>query len=60
MLKSGHQQTGPKVIVTELHKYPHSRGRVLRYIGADMEEGCGLVVSSHLPELLRAANDEVF
>ena len=29
--------------VTELHKYPHSRGRVLRLIGADIEEACGLV-----------------
>lgn len=29
--------------VTELHKYPHSRGRVLRLMGADIEEACGLV-----------------
>lgn len=55
MLKPGNV---PKIIVTELHKYPHSRGKVLRYIGADMEEACGLVVSSHLPGLLSAANDE--
>jgi hypothetical protein len=30
--------------VTELHKYPHSRGRVLRIIGQEMEDACGLVV----------------
>jgi|TARA_R100000501_G_C2631314_1_gene127324 hypothetical protein len=58
MLNSGHKQAGPKTIVTELHKYPHSRGKVLRYIGADMEGACSLVVSSHLPELLSAANGE--
>jgi hypothetical protein len=29
--------------VTELHKYPHSRGRVLRVIGDDLYEACGLV-----------------
>ena len=28
--------------VVELHKYPQSRGRVLRFIGADIEEACGL------------------
>ena len=55
MLKPG---AVPKIIVTELHKYPHSRGKVLRYIGADMEDACGLVVSSHLPGLLSAANHE--
>lgn len=33
--------------VTELHKYPHSRGRVLRLIGADIEEACGLVLQRY-------------
>jgi len=28
--------------VTELHKYPHSRGRVLRVLGKNLEEACGL------------------
>lgn len=28
--------------VTEIHKYPHSRGRILRIIGKDMEEACEL------------------
>lgn len=44
--------------VTELHKYPHSRGKVLRYIGADMEEACGFVVSEHLGDLLTAAEEQ--
>lgn len=43
--------------VTELHKYPHSRGRVLRYIGGDMEEACGLVVSEHMGDLLSDADE---
>ena len=30
--------------VTELHKYPHSRGKVLRYLGADIGEACGFAV----------------
>lgn len=32
--------------VTELHKYPHSRGKVLRHLGADIEGACGLVAAS--------------
>tara|TARA_R110000868_G_scaffold92734_2_gene257226 strand:+ start:21088 stop:21588 length:501 start_codon:yes stop_codon:yes gene_type:complete len=35
--------------VTELHKYPHSRGLVLRVIGAEIEEACGLV---RFPEIV--------
>lgn len=43
--------------VIELHKYPHSRGRVLRYIGQDLEEACEHLVSKHLQELLALAAD---
>ncbi|MCP2679804.1 hypothetical protein NHF45_09715 [Maricaulaceae bacterium NA33B04] len=42
---------GSGAIRTEMHVYPHSRGRVLRHIGADLEEACGLVVMEHLPAL---------
>ncbi len=28
---------------TELHKCPHSRGRVIRYIGEDIAQACELV-----------------
>ncbi len=55
--RPGRQNVDAK-IVTELHKYPHSRGKVLRYIGTDREEACELVVSSHLQALLKAANAE--
>lgn len=37
----------PKPIVTEVHAYPHSRGRVLRHVGEDMGDACGLVVFEH-------------
>lgn len=36
----------PIVEVTELHKYPQSRGKVLRVFGADIEEACGLVTEA--------------
>jgi hypothetical protein len=38
----------PKVRVTELHVYPHSRGRVLRHIGESIEEAVELAVEHHL------------
>ncbi len=34
--------------VTELHKYPQSRGRVLRIFGEDIEEACKLVEEAFL------------
>lgn len=37
--------------VEEMHVYPHSRGRVLRHVGADMEDACSLVVLEHLSSL---------
>ena len=36
--------SGPSEVLTELHKYPHSRGRVLRELGRDIEEACELAV----------------
>ena len=44
-----------ETIVTELHKYPHSRGKVLRYLGQDLEDACELVVTEHIAELLEMA-----
>ncbi len=35
----------------ELHVYPRPRGRVLRYIGADLEEACELLVDHHLANI---------
>lgn len=40
-------------IVIELHKYPHSRGKVLRYVGADLEEACEHLVSAHLKDIVQ-------
>ena len=41
-----------ETVVTELHKYPHSRGKILRYLGRDLEEACELVVSTHIGALV--------
>ncbi len=40
-----------KVITEELHKYPASRGQVLRHIGAQLEKAAELVVSHHLEDI---------
>ena len=36
------------MIVTELHKFPVSRGRVLRHIGKDVETVAEMIVDKHL------------
>lgn len=38
--------------VTELHVYPKSRGRVLRYIGESLEECCELLSVYHVEEIM--------
>jgi hypothetical protein len=38
--------------VTELHVYPHSRGRVLRHVGEAIEEAVELVVEHHLVAII--------
>lgn len=40
-----------KVLVTEMHIYPRSRGRVLRHIGQDLEEAVELLVENHLEDI---------
>lgn len=37
--------------VTELHKYPHSRGRVLRILGKDIEDACEMVSERFLRDI---------
>ena len=37
------QGPGAKVVVQELHKYPHSRGQVLRHMGEQLEKAAELV-----------------
>jgi hypothetical protein len=43
---------GGGVIVTELHKFPMSRGRVLRHIGEQIERAAELVVDKHLSNIV--------
>lgn len=42
-----------KEVPKKLDKYPHSRGRVLRYIGQDLETAAELLVEHHLDEIRR-------
>lgn len=35
----------------ELHVYPRPRGRILRYIGKDLEQACELLVDRHLQDI---------
>jgi len=37
--------------ITELHKYPTSTGRVLRYIGEDIERAAEFIVQYHLSDI---------
>ena len=53
-----HEAPNGKVRVTELHKYPASRGLVLRHIGSAVEDVARGVVEVHLGAI-RAAQPEV-
>jgi len=48
------------VEVTEMHRYPASRGRVLRHLGQAIRQAAELVVEHHLDDLLafKTARDE--
>jgi len=41
----------------ELHAYPRPRGRVLRYIGKDLEKACELLVDHHLADIHSFKNE---
>ena len=57
-LASGtHKQWQQRTGVVELHKYPASRGNVLRHIGADLEEVVGLLVEHQLAAIRRSMLD---
>jgi hypothetical protein len=45
------EQSDGKVVTQELHKYPASRGQVLRHIGAQLERAAELVVSHHIEDI---------
>jgi hypothetical protein len=38
--------------IQEMHVYPHSRGRVLRHIGEDLEKACALLTERCLDKIL--------
>ncbi|OGU22314.1 MAG: hypothetical protein A2580_07505 [Hydrogenophilales bacterium RIFOXYD1_FULL_62_11] len=41
-----------QVLVEELHKYPHSRGQVLRHVGKQLGDAADMVSAYHLAEIL--------
>jgi hypothetical protein len=49
------QRSDGRISVHEIHKFPHSRGQVLRYIGEGLERAAELVVrnlaelTQHIP-----------
>jgi hypothetical protein len=45
------EQSDGKVVTQELHKYPASRGRVLRHMGKQLEKATELIVSHHLDDI---------
>jgi hypothetical protein len=52
-LASGsHKKWKSEIAATELHVYPASRGQVLRYLGADLEEAIELLVERSLNGVL--------
>jgi hypothetical protein len=44
-------QPDGKIVNQELHKYPASRGQVLRHIGAQLEKASELIVGHHLEDI---------
>jgi hypothetical protein len=45
------EQSDGKIVTEELHKYPASRGRVLRHMGEQLEKAAELVISHHLEDI---------
>jgi hypothetical protein len=46
-----HERNGGQIHIVELHKYPASRGRILRHLGKALEQAAELVVAHHLAEI---------
>ena len=45
------ERPGGKVVVEEMHKYPHSRGQVLRHLGKQLQAATEMLVAYHLEEI---------
>lgn len=43
-----------QAVVEELHKYPHSRGQVLRHVGRQLSRAAELVAAYHLTEIQKS------
>lgn len=52
-----HDRSDGTVWVEELHKYPKSRGLVLRHIGRQLEKAAELVVDKHLGNIRESAKE---
>ena len=48
------QRYDGRIVVEELHKYPHSRGRVLRHLGEHLEKAAELLVDACVAECSNA------
>ncbi len=46
------QRPDGRIVVQELHKFPHSRGQVLRHLGGQVEGAAFLLVTSCISELI--------
>lgn len=46
-----HVRPGGQVVVEELHKFPHSRGQVLRRMGKQLRSAAEMVVAYHLTDI---------
>ena len=45
------ERPGGKVVVEQMHKYPHSRGQVLRHIGKQLQAATEMLVAYHLKNI---------
>lgn len=57
MASGTHKRWGEGETAKELHVYPRSRGRVLRHVGADLSEACGLLSEHRLGNALNALTE---
>lgn len=53
------ERSGGQIHVVELHKYPASRGRVLRHLGQSLGQAAELVVAHHFAEIRASVSASV-
>lgn len=52
------ERPGGNVVVEEMHKYPHSRGQVLRHLGKQLQSAVELLAAHHVEEISALATQE--